>query len=118
MEGNTDEFNHSDDTVRLVFRKTMLSAEEPILGKQEPEEGKPVQRPLERGTWARTMWFWVEALVAIQGWDRCWNLGICWIWKRRERGIKLNMKVSDWDGWAVRGWYLTRGRDGRVRFEV
>lgn len=38
--------------------------------------------------------------------------------EERERGIKLNMKVSDWDGWAVRGWYLTRGRDGRVRFEV
>lgn len=50
-------FNHLDDTIRLVFRKTMLSAEDQILGKQVPEEGKPVQRPLERGTRARTMWF-------------------------------------------------------------
>lgn len=49
-------FNHLDDTIRLVFRKTMLSAEEQILGKQVPGEGKPAQRPLERGAWARTMW--------------------------------------------------------------
>lgn len=50
-------FNHLDDTTRLVFRKTMLSAEEQILGKQVPEAGKPVLRPLERGIWVRMMWF-------------------------------------------------------------
>lgn len=50
-------FNHLDDTIRLVFRKTMLSAEKQIWGKQVPETGKPVRRPLERGIWVRTMWF-------------------------------------------------------------
>lgn len=47
---------------------------------------------------------WVEALVAIQGWERCWNWGILLdMEEETERGIKVNMKVSDWNSWVVAG---------------
>lgn len=97
-------FNHLDDTIRLVFRKTMLSAEKQIWGKQVPETGKLVRRPLERGIWVRTMWFGSRLWLLFKDGRGVGIWGSVGYGRREsERGIKVNMKVSDWDGWVVAG---------------
>lgn len=78
-------FNHLDDTIRLVFRKTMLSAEKQIWGEASTGNRKTGSETIGERDLGEDHVVWVEALVAIQGWERCWNLGICWIWKKRER---------------------------------
>lgn len=85
-------FNHWGDMMRLVFRKTILSAGEQIFREAGTGSRKTFRRPLERGIWVRD-----DGDLKKQ---RLWLLfkdGRCvgiWGFVGYERGIKVNMEVS------------------------